>query len=300
MKNKADFENTLDQYHSRVNETLKGAIMGATAPNSLLREAMLYATLNGGKRLRPILTYGIGTALGQNLATLDPIATAVECIHASSLVHDDLPAMDDDSLRRGKPTCHIAFGEATAILVGDSLQILAFELLSLSTPDSLLPQHQLKLVHILARCAGSAGMVGGQSLDLLAEGKKISAAELEEIHALKTGALIKASILMGAVGAGCEDQSILHTVEQFAENIGLAFQLQDDLLDITGSSKKIGKKTQQDLKQNKATYPILFGIEATQSKINTLMESARSNLASLPADTSFLTMLCEKLLSRES
>lgn len=300
MLMKIDFETMLSDYRHRVDQSLTTAITAATVPASILREAMLYATLNGGKRLRPTLVYAVGQALGQHPAQLDNIAAAIECIHSYSLIHDDLPAMDDDSLRRGKPTCHIAFGEATAILAGDALQTLAFELLASSEKFILPAQQQLKLIQVLASCAGSAGMIGGQSLDLLAEGKNISIAELEQIHALKTGALIKASIMMGAIGAGCQNESTLKTLKQFAEHIGLAFQLQDDLLDITGSRKKIGKNTQQDLKQHKATYAILFGTEATQSKINTLMASAMSALATLNLDTAFLNTLCKKLISRDS
>lgn len=294
-----NFEATLQNYHHRVDHTLKNAILTATSP-SLLQEAMIYSALNGGKRLRPTLVYAVGHALGQSLEQLDNIAAAVECIHAYSLIHDDLPAMDDDNLRRGKPTCHIVFGEATAILAGDALQTLAFELLASPTSTTLTAQQQLKLIQILAACAGGAGMAGGQSLDLLAEEKQISVDELKQIHTLKTGALIKASILMGAIGAGCEDAFTLNTLEQFAKHIGLAFQLQDDLLDITGSAKKIGKNIQQDVKHRKATYAILLGLEATQSKINTLMTSALENLTSLSADTTFLKMLCERLVCRDS
>ncbi|OGT46585.1 MAG: hypothetical protein A3E82_08845, partial [Gammaproteobacteria bacterium RIFCSPHIGHO2_12_FULL_38_11] len=223
---------------------------------------------------------------------------AIECIHSYSLIHDDLPAMDDDSLRRGKPTCHIVFGEATAILAGDALQTLAFELLASPQKTILSSQQQLKLIQVLAACAGS--MVGGQSLDLLAEGKNISITDLEQIHTLKTGALIKASILIGAIGAGCEDQSTLQILEQFAKHIGLAFQLQDDLLDIIGSRKKMGKNTQQDLKHHKATYATLFGIETTQAKINALMTSAMSDLALLNINSPFLNTLCEKLICRDN
>lgn len=300
MKTNTDFESTLSHYRHRVDQTLKTAITAATTPTSLLREAMLYSTLNGGKRLRSTLVYAVGQALGQHPEQLDDIAAAIECIHSYSLIHDDLPAMDDDSLRRGKPTCHIAFGEATAILAGDALQTLAFTLLASPQKTTLSSQQQLKLIQVLATCAGGTGMVGGQSLDLLAEGKNISVTDLEQIHALKTGALIKASILMGAIGAGCEDQFTSQILEQFAEHIGLAFQLQDDLLDITGSRKKIGKNTQQDLKQHKATYAIMFGIEATQSRINALMASAMSDLALLNINTAFLKTFCEKLISRDN
>ena len=298
MKSNTDFETTLRDYRYRVDQAMQTAIISATEPNSLLCESMLYATQNGGKRLRPTLIYATGEAFGQTRQSLDNIAAAIECIHTFSLIHDDLPAMDDDSLRRGKPTCHIVFGEATAILAGDALQALAFELLA--TENTPLPPHlRLKLVQVLAIHAGGAGMAGGQSLDMLAEGKSITATELEHIHQLKTGALIKASILMGAIAAGCEDSAALAKLEQSGDDIGLAFQLQDDLLDIVGSSKKIGKNTKQDVKHHKATYPILFGIKATESKINALISSAIHTFQSLHANTAFLETLCLHLLSRD-
>lgn len=283
-------------YRERVERTLKNAIYSANQSN-LLREAMAYSTLNGGKRLRPILVYATAACFGKIDNALDPIAAAIECIHCYSLIHDDLPAMDDDNLRRKKPTCHIAFGEATAILAGDALQTVAFDLLS---RPSTIPAHtQLKIIQTVALHAGASGMVAGQSLDLLAEGKKLSADELDHIHRLKTGALIKASVKIGALGAGCEDQKILETLDQFANRLGLAFQLQDDLLDVTGNSKNLGKNTGQDAKHEKATYAILLGIEATQNRIHTLMNEAIALLKSLPQDTTQLEMVCDELICRE-
>lgn len=295
MKN--NFESTLKQYRDRVDHTLTTAVIQTTEPHSHLRETILYVIQNGGKRLRPILVYAVGQAFGQSLLALDSVAAAVESIHTYSLIHDDLPAMDDDTLRRGKPTCHIAFGEAAAILAGDALNTLAFDLLSSPHHQSLSTEQSLKLIHVLATSAGK--MVSGQSLDMLAAEKTITIAKLEHIHQLKTGALIKASILMGAIAAGCKESALLAKLAQFAEHIGLAFQLQDDLLDITGSSKKLGKNTHQDVKQHKATYAILFGTEETKSKMNALISSAISILDTLDADTDFLKQLCLYLLSRD-
>src|SRR3990167_4018014 len=224
----------MNNYRERVENTLKQAIF-STNHAPFLQKAMAYSALNGGKRLRPIFVYATAACFGKITPDLDLIAAAIECIHCYSLIHDDLPAMDDDNLRRGKPTCHIAFGEATAILAGDALHALAFELLS--KPSSISASTQLKIIQVVATHAGLSGIAAGQSLDLLAEGKKLSACELEHIHHLKTGALISASVTIGALGAGCENESILKTLDQFSNRIGLAFQLQDDLLDVTGNSK---------------------------------------------------------------
>lgn len=289
----------LAYYRERVQSSLKNAIFTANNASPLLCEAMAYATLNGGKRLRPILVYATGECFGQSCDALDSIATAIECIHCFSLIHDDLPAMDDDHLRRGKPTCHIVYGEATAILAGDALQALAFDLLSSLQNTDIPAKIQLQIIQTLAHHSGPSGMVAGQSLDLSAEGKKIAAADLERIHHLKTGALIRASVVMGALGAGCHDPKTIDAFDQFATRLGLAFQLQDDLLDITGNSENLGKNTGQDAKLEKATYAILFGIEQTQDHIQQLITEAIAILQSLPLDTSMLQMLCEHLIHRE-
>ncbi len=290
------FIDALAVYRERVNHILNNVIC-STKRASLLRDAMAYSALNSGKRLRPILVYATGVSLGQTPAALDHVAAAVECIHCYSLIHDDLPAMDDDNLRRGKPTCHIAFGEATAILAGDALQTLAFDLLTQKSTISA--EIQLKIIQTLAHHSGASGMIAGQSLDLIAEGKKISTNELNQIHQLKTAALIRASVLMGALGAGCKDQTVLETLDQFATRLGLAFQLQDDLLDMTGNTKNLGKNTGQDSKLQKATYAILVGIEATQAQIKILTDEATTLLKSLPQDTVMLQMLCDYLMRRE-
>lgn len=298
IKSQSEFLVQLSAYRERVNVALKKAIYPTNATAPLLCEAMLYATLNGGKRLRPILVYATAACFGQTPDALDTIAAAIECIHSYSLIHDDLPAMDDDNLRRNKPTCHIVFGEAMAILAGDALQTLAFSLLATKNKD-LSPETQIQLIQTLALHSGGLGMIAGQSLDLLAEGKQLPIQALEQIHHLKTGALIRASVLMGALGAGCSDTHTLEVLDQFATRLGLAFQLQDDLLDITGNSKDLGKNTGQDIKHQKATYAILFGIEATENHIKTLMQEAIARLQSLPQDTTLLKALCDYLICRD-
>ncbi|OGT50106.1 MAG: hypothetical protein A3E82_02200 [Gammaproteobacteria bacterium RIFCSPHIGHO2_12_FULL_38_11] len=292
-----NFDETLLYYRKRIERTLENALFSANIASKPLCEAMRYSTQNGGKRLRPVLVYATGLCFGQALDVLDPIAASVECIHCYSLIHDDLPAMDNDDLRRGKPTCHIAFGYATAILAGDALQTMAFELLA--KPSSITPENQLKIIQCLSHYSGAAGMCAGQSLDLMAEEKEITINDLKLIHSLKTGVLIKASVIMGAIAAGCNDPQLLNTLEQFGNKIGFAFQLQDDLLDITGSTKNLGKNTGQDIKMQKATYAILCGIEATKKQIEKLMDEAIGLLQSLPQDTQFLEGLCGYLVGRD-
>ncbi|EKD92145.1 MAG: hypothetical protein ACD_29C00157G0002 [uncultured bacterium] len=289
------FNKTLVNYRNRINHTLSEAIASHVS-SATLAEAMRYSTIDCGKRLRPILVYAAGECFGQSLETLDAIAAAIECIHCYSLMHDDLPAMDDDNLRRNKPTSHIVFGEAIAILAGDALQALAFELLSANKKTAISPQNQLKIIEILAKQAGASGMVGGQTLDLLAEGKTISSDAVIQIHTLKTGALIKAGVIMGALAAGCDNKLELNTLDQFSSRIGLAFQLQDDLFDMIGNSKTIGKNTGQDSKHQKATYPILFGSNETKNKISVLLNEALIALKTLQRNTSFLKMVCQKMI----
>jgi farnesyl diphosphate synthase len=277
---------------SRVEHTLKTAIMTRKHGPEVLRDAMLYSTLNGGKRLRPILVYITAAALNTPPEQVDTIAAAIECIHCFSLIHDDLPAMDDDKLRRNKPTCHIVFSEAIAILAGDALQTLAFELLS-APQQTISIENQLKIIALLSQHTGFTGMTGGQSLDLLAENKTSSAAEIEHIHLLKTGALIRASVLMGALGAGCSDTALLAQLDTFATQLGIAFQLQDDLLDVTQTQKNLGKTAGKDSAQHKSTYALSMGIEATRARIDTVMQDARMILKELPVDTEGLIQLCD-------
>src|SRR5690625_2666796 len=224
----------------RTEQALERALPSAHKPPEQLHKAMRYAVLGGGKRLRPLLVYSTGAILGAPKAALDASASAVELIHAYSLVHDDLPSMDNDDLRHGHATCHKAFGEATAVLVGDALQSLAFQVLA--APALAIPAtNQVSMLMLLAEAAGSQGMAGGQAIDLEAVGKQLTLLELETMHRLKTGALIRASILLGAWCSPDIDQSALESLDRFAQCIGLAFQIRDDVLDVESDTATLGK-----------------------------------------------------------
>lgn len=264
-----------------------------------LREAMRYAVLGGGKRLRPLLVYAAGNGFGVALAQLDPAAAAVEFVHAYSLVHDDLPAMDNDDLRRGKPTCHKAFDDATAILAGDALQPLAFTLLT-SHDQHWSTEIRLESVKTLAEAIGAMGMVGGQMLDIEAENKKIPLNELEDLHRLKTGALIRASIRLGALAAGCLDHVLLKQLDRFGDLIGLAFQVQDDLLDVESTTEVLGKRAGADEALHKSTYPSLLGAPQAKKLLQELYEQAELILAALSIDTTALRQIMTMLRDRQS
>ncbi len=245
-----------------------------------LTEAMRYSTLLGGKRIRPALVYASAGALGDpRTGGSDVAACAVEFMHCYSLVHDDLPAMDNDDLRRGKPTLHRAFDEATAILAGDALQSLAFQILG-ETPQ-LAPELRLRMLTVLAQSAGCQGMIAGQGIDLAAVGKSLSVTELETMHRLKTGALISASVEMGALSAGCTDPQTLTALRDYARCIGLAFQVQDDILDVVGDTATLGKTQGADHARNKPTYVSLLGLDGARSKADDLVADAIAALSSL-------------------
>ena len=235
-----------------------------------LHEAMRYSVLGGGKRVRPALVYATAAALDLPQTTVTAAACAVEMIHAYSLIHDDLPAMDDDDLRRGRATCHKAFDEATAILAGDALQVLAFEVLATDPQLPAAPAIRLQLVRILAQASGTAGMAGGQALDLAAEGLSLDLAAITDIHARKTGALIRASVLMAAACQPALSQCDFAALDHYAVCIGLAFQIQDDLLDIEGDPTLLGKATGADKALQKLTYPAVVGIPAAHAKVTEL------------------------------
>jgi geranylgeranyl diphosphate synthase type II len=274
-----DIKQYLLNCQNRVNHVIE-THLPTRALSTTLQEAIRYATLNAGKRIRPALIYATTQALGGDLNHADPAACAVELIHSFSLVHDDLPAMDNDDLRRGKPTCHIAYDEATAILVGDALQSLAFEVLAAepchSTPNE---KCRLAMIRTLATAIGPMGMAAGQAIDLACEGKTITLSQLETMHALKTGELIRASVRLGALSAGCHDPKILHQLDEFAANMGTAFQVQDDILDIIGDTNVIGKRAGADAALGKATYPALLGLQNAQEKAQTLHQHALEALA---------------------
>ena len=270
------FIDRVKSYQQRVDARLDEALPHAALAPERLHDAMRYAVFNGGKRVRPLLAYATGECLGVDPEHLDGPAVAIELIHAFSLVHDDLPAMDDDDLRRGKPTVHIQYDEATAILAADALQPLAFSVLARieHTPAKA----TTALVRLIADACGSIGMTGGQSIDLAAEGKTLTAGELEHMYALKTGALIHASIV-----SACQLREDLpaedyEALDAFGRDIGIAFQIKDDILDIEGETHVIGKPSGSDLKLGKATYPALFGLETSRARCNELLSSAIGRL----------------------
>ncbi|SFC47938.1 farnesyl diphosphate synthase [Marinospirillum celere] len=281
------------QGRERVDSQLLKLLETHQGPEPQLQEALAYSLLNGGKRLRPLLVYATGRALGASWEACDAPAMAVELIHAYSLVHDDLPAMDDDDLRRGRPTCHKAFDEATAILVGDALQTLAFQVLATSDQPAALAS-----IQTLAQASGAQGMVGGQMLDLQAEGQQLTLKQLERLHSHKTGALIRAAVRLGGL-AGQADTAVLACLDAYADALGLAFQVQDDLLDVTGDTAKLGKNTGADVLHQKATYPGLLGLEAAEQKARDLVDLAKSSLASLPGDWTSLLQLADWCIQRD-
>jgi len=285
-------------YQTRINEFLANKLSQLNVNDKKLLDAMQYGLLIGGKRMRPYLAYITGETLGAKKSDLDAVAGALECIHAYSLLHDDLPAMDDDDLRRGKATCHKAFDEATAILAGDSLQTLAFDILANHQFSPFGQSKQIKFIQQLIEASGYQGMCGGQALDLAATNKTIELSALETLHSLKTGALLSASVLMSAE---CSTQV---TAEQklilgdFAQLIGLAYQVQDDIIDITSSEEELGKPTGSDLAANKSTYPSLLGLQGAQNKAEYLYQQALQALARLPYNTQALTEFATFIIKR--
>ncbi|GEB72516.1 farnesyl diphosphate synthase [Pseudoalteromonas carrageenovora] len=263
-----------------------------------IKSATEYGLFNGGKRLRPFLVYATGEMLGAKKQDLDILAGAIECIHSYSLVHDDLPAMDDDDLRRGRPTCHIEFGEAHAILAGDALQTLAFELIA-SHEFTCSSQTQIKMIAQLAKASGLEGMVGGQSLDIAATDKAVTVQELERIHKLKTGALINCAITLGALCSENADKQTLENLSIFGYAIGLAFQVHDDILDVEGDTIILGKPQGSDIAANKATYPALLGMLGAKEKAQNLIQQAHEALAKIDADTTHLASLANYLIERD-
>lgn len=263
-----------------------------------LTEAMRYAALGPGKRLRPYFAIETARMFDVDERSVLRAACALECIHAYSLVHDDLPAMDDDDLRRGKPTCHRAFDEGTAILAGDALQTLAFEVLA--DADTLAPAQRLAMLRELAHASGARGMAGGQALDLAAEGKTLTLPDLETVHRGKTGALIVASVRVGALAVLPPDAPQLARLGEYGQALGLCFQIQDDILDVAGDTATLGKTAGADLARGKATYPALLGLDGARERARQEYERAVAALASLDADTRRLAQLAEYSLARRA
>ena len=290
----------LTTYQARIEKTLENWLPEASINPSRLHEAMRYSSLEGGKRVRPALTYLTGQVLGVAPAALDGPACAVELIHVYSLIHDDLPAMDNDALRRGKPTCHIQFDEATAILAGDALQALAFYIL-VHDPDMVDDARtRLQMVETLAQAGGSRGMAGGQAIDLAAVGKSVSLAELENMHIHKTGALIRASVRLGALSAPEIDSEIMERLDHYAKCVGLAFQIRDDILDVEGDTETLGKTQGADQALNKPTYPALLGMKEAKQRARDLHQEAIDSLSPLGEKSEPLRELAEYIINRQS
>lgn len=282
------------RWQALAEQALEQALTSDGAEEKRLWAAMRYAVLGGGKRLRPMLVYATGDTLNGDLELLGPVAAAVEIIHAYSLIHDDLPAMDDDDLRRGQPTVHIAFDEALAILAGDSLQALAFEVLA-SMPVAA--EVRIELIQLLAVASGAAGMAGGQSLDLAGEGQQLDEHQLAEIHTKKTGALIHASVMMAAVALGATAAQ-RQALSEYAHSIGLAFQIQDDILDVVGETAVLGKPQGADHALDKSTYPAVLGLAAAEACAQAKLMEALDALSPVP-NAEPLSLLARYVVERD-
>ncbi|MEE9310219.1 MAG: farnesyl diphosphate synthase [Cocleimonas sp.] len=288
---------SLDNYQQRIENVLQTLLIDDAQP---LSTPMRYSVLDGGKRIRPLLVYAAGEALGVDADLLDKPAAAIELIHAYSLIHDDLPCMDDDPLRRGKPTSHIAFDEATAVLTGDALQTLAFEILS-EPLHAISAKNQLKILHLLATASGTNGMVKGQMIDLSAVGETLTEEQLETMHNHKTGALIKASVLMPTYCNNTLDDDLIEQRENlahYADAIGLAFQVRDDILDIQSDTETLGKQQGADIAAEKPTYPSILGMTAAKEKLYQLHQKALNSLQGFGKEADLLRDIAKFIVKR--
>lgn len=293
------FVQRVSGYLERVNAALERWLPGPDIPPAPLHQAMRYAVMAGGKRFRPLLIYATGEVLGIEPARLDGPAAAVEMIHAYSLVHDDLPAMDNDDLRRGQPTCHKAYGEATAILAGDALQVLAFEVLTRDRDMAVGAQARLRMIELLARASGSRGMAGGQALDLAAAGTRPDIQSLERIHAAKTGALIRASVLLAAGAARELEPEQRERLAHYGRCVGLAFQIHDDILDVAGNTEVLGKPRGSDSQRDQPTYVTVLGLDGARARARELHGEACAALESFGEAAEPLRWLSEQVVTRD-
>ena len=294
----APFSERISEYTSRVASKLDEVLPDSAETPGRLHEAMRYSVMNGGKRVRPLLVYATGECLGVDADFLDAPAMAIELIHAFSLVHDDLPAMDDDDLRRGNPTVHREFDEATAILAADALQPLAFQVLA--TSGGISSDKRARLIETVASACGSLGMTGGQAIDLSSEGRSLSEPELEQMYALKTGALIEAAVMGPSFLADGLPGEARGALLGFARYIGVAFQIKDDILDVEGETQVIGKQAGADRRLQKATYPSLFGVDAAKSRCETLLNAGLLQLNVLEESAEPLRWLARYIVDRRN
>lgn len=284
---------------NRVERALENRLPGASILPQRLHDAMRYTVLDGGKRMRPLLTYCTGKTLGIAQDLLDAPACAVEFIHVYSLIHDDLPAMDDDDLRRGKATCHIAYDEATAILTGDALQALAFQTLACDPSITTSAEKRLEMISVLAKASGSQGMVGGQAIDLESVGKPLTLPELENMHIHKTGALIRASVQLATLSVPDLESAVSTKLDHYAKCIGLSFQVKDDILDEESDTATLGKTQGKDQQHNKPTYPALLGMEGAKQKARELHEQAVDSLSIFGKEADLLRELSLYIIQRD-
>lgn len=297
-KAEEDFEQSLKTYQKRVDLALLARLPVSDESDTKLPAAMRYAVTNGGKRVRPVLAYATGLALGLSLDRIDTLACSLEMMHAYSLVHDDLPAMDDDDLRRGNPTCHKAFDEAMAILAGDALQALAFTELALNSDPELTDRVKILMIQELGHASGVSGMAAGQAIDLEAVGRSLTLEELENMHRHKTGALIKASVLLPAIMAEPDNSDILKRLDGYAGAVGLSFQIVDDILDVVSDTKTLGKTQGADIALNKPTYPALLGLDGARDHAQKMHNLALSHLDGLGENFDQLRLLSTYIVER--
>jgi len=289
----------LKRVQNRTEQQLNSILPSAETAPKRLHQAMRYSALNPGKRIRPALVYATGEMLAAPEENLNAPAMAVELIHAYSLIHDDLPCMDDDHLRRGIPTCHIHFDEATAVLAGDALQTLAFELLSNQTQSKLADYKQLQMIKTLTQASGSLGMGGGQAIDLMMTNNPADIETLESMHRMKTGALIDASVKLGFLASDCEDQVIVTHLNTYSRCLGLAFQIKDDILDIESDTETLGKPQGSDLNKNKSTFPALLGLDGAKQRAKELVDQSLDALEKIPLNCSKLANFASYILTRK-
>ena len=295
----AHFDNRIEDYVNKIDGYLESILPIKTIPPTDLHEAMHYAVMNGGKRMRPLLVYATGETLGIDSDYLTPPAAAIELLHCFSLVHDDLPSMDDDDLRRGKPSVHVAFSESAAILAADALQALAFHVLATAPIYHDQGDIRIKLITLIAEAAGTTGMTGGQALDLASENQLLDQAQLEHMYRLKTGKLLRACVLSVVYCDHSNNPEQQHALERFIDVMGIAFQIKDDVLDIEGATETLGKPTGSDANKTKATYPGLFGLEQSKQRINTLLEESFALLENFDNRADGLRYLSKMIVERD-
>jgi len=295
----SDFSERSPVYQNSVEKALDYWLPDTSIQPEKLHEAMRYSVLSEGKRIRPVLVYATGEAFGVKLDALDGPACAVEIIHAYSLIHDDLPAMDDDDLRRGRPTCHKKYDDATAILAGDALQALSFHILAHDPKIQVNSPQRLSMIDTLAIASGSRGMAGGQAIDLAAVGKSLNIAELENMHIHKTGALIRASAELGALSVENVDTELFSRISKYAKCIGLAFQIKDDILDIESDTETLGKPQGSDREMNKPTYPELLGLDGAKQAADELYNKAIKCLEPFDEQANMLRAIADYIVKRD-